>query len=182
MANLSIEGAGSRLRVRVEAPSDVLRIVLTVAGSGIFVFLFTRKSGPMGWLALVFAVVFVISAIREIFGAIRGTDVELLVEDLNFSTSGHAPGGYHPGFVSRDDLLRLEFRNGSEGGDSPECPRGLYVEYNSQSAFETSICVLPHIDEQQAQEAIQAIRFRFPELDRLTPRPQRGGLISLNLS
>ena len=79
--------------------------------------------------------------------------------------------------------MRLEFREASGGGENVEYPRGLYIEYNSDSAWETRVCVLPHIDKQQAQEVIDTIRKRFPEIDQITqPRPAKSDLISLNLS
>jgi hypothetical protein len=182
-SDLSIEGTGTGLRARVEAPTDILRIVMTAAGACLFIYLFARRLHSIEWPALIFFAILVISLIGEIFRALRGTDVELHVENLNFTSSGHAPGGYRPGFISREDLLRLEFRKASGGGDFPECPRGLYVEYSSDSASETSICVLLHIDEQQSQEVIQAIRLRFPEIDQLTyPRAPKSDLISLHLN
>jgi hypothetical protein len=177
---LSLEQCENGLIVRVNAPMDVLRIVLTCAGAAVLYFFLrrTRSSDvPVPYLILF---LFLLAAV-EIFRALRGTRVELRVQDLDFVSTGHAPGGYSPSSVSRDDLLRLEFGEGS-GGEDKELPCGLYAEYQSDSAFETSFCLLPHIDREQTEQVIQAIRMRYPEIDKLTiTRPPGSGLTILNL-
>ncbi len=179
--DLSIEQCENGLVVRFNAPMDILRIVLTCAGAAIFCFFLRRARSSDVPVPFLIAFVFLVAAL-EIFRALRGTRVELRVQNLDFVSTGHAPGGYFPSSVSRDDLLRLEFREASGGGEDREFPRGLYVEYQSDSAFETCFCLLPHIDREQTEEVIQAIRARFPEIDKLTiTRPPGSGLTLLNL-
>jgi len=181
--SLRIETTSSGLLVRVKASTVVWRIAVAILGGGFFSYVIVRQASfPRS--ADILALIFLLFAIiREIISAARGTDVELRVENLNFVSTGHAPGGYTRGTVSRDDLLRLDYRAASGGGDDPEYPGGLYVEYNSDSAWETRICALPHITEQQTEEVIAAIRREFPEIDKLTQgRPAHSPLISLNLN
>ena len=182
-SELTIEPYESGLRVRVRAPMDLWRIVLLVPIGALFLYLIPRHSDFSGWILKLLLALIVLSLLRELVSAARGTEVELVIRDLDFVSRGHAPGGYRPCQVSRDDLLRLEFRKSSGGGEEQEYPCGLYVEYDSDSAWETAVCVLPGIDAQQTKQVIDAIRSRFPELDRITsPRPSKSGLISLNLN
>jgi hypothetical protein len=183
-SQLQIESLDKSLLVRIRASIDLLRIVLTLMGGAFFIFFLLRSDLSRQPGMLVLAVLFVAFLIlKEIIAAARGTNVELTVRNLDFVSTGHAPGGYVPCQVSRDDLLRLEFRHESGGGDDTEYPSGLYVEYNRDSAYDTRVCVLPGITEEQTKEVIDAIRRQFPEIDRITfPRPAKSGLISLNLN
>jgi len=180
--DLSIQTNGAGMLIRVEAPMDLLRIVLTLAGGGLFLYFASRSSEFGGWISLAVVAILGLAVMKEVYAGLRGTDVELAIENLNFSTSGHAPGGYIPGYVAREDLISLAFREREGGGEDEERPRGLYADYSSDSPNETRLCLLPHINKEQSEEVIQAIRQRFPEVEKLTSgRFPKGGLISLNL-
>ncbi len=165
---------------RVTAPAHLNRIIFEILGSAIFAYLIYRSSIRMVEGVLLLALL-VIGLVREAYVSLRGTDVRLSVEDLNFRTVGHSPGGYIQGEVAREDVLRLEYRAAS-GGEDAEHPCGLYLEYNSDSPLATSICLLPHIDDQQANQVIDALRLRFPDFDRfMSQRPPKTDLVLLNL-
>jgi hypothetical protein len=111
---LSIEQCENWLIVRVNAPMDLLRIVGTCAVVAVFYSFFRRIHSSDVPVPYLIAFIILLAAV-EVFRALRGTRVEMRVQNLDFVSTGHATGGYSPSSVSRDDLLRLEFREGSGG-------------------------------------------------------------------
>ena len=75
------------------------------------------------------------------------------------------------------------FREASGGGDENPGPKGLYVEH-SGILVNPVTCVLPHIDETQTEQVIQAILRRFPDTESLAPprSAHPSDLVSLNLN
>jgi hypothetical protein len=124
----------------------------------------------------------VFTVLKDIISAVRGTDVELLVTNLDLKSTGHAPDGYTPCTVSRADIYNLEFREAIGGGDVSDSPRGLYVEHRGCTPWNSNSCMLPNIDEPQTGEVIKAIYSRFPDTGNLPPTgPLEPYLTSLNL-
>jgi hypothetical protein len=118
--------------------------------------------------------------VKDLISAARGTDVELLVTSTGFVTSGHAPGGYSPASIGMEDICNLRYRQAHGGGEDREWPSGLYVELYDGSRWSPGVCMLPHLDEPQTKEVIDAILRRFPNIPNGPHQPS--GLISLNLN
>jgi hypothetical protein len=181
-AALRIREFPQGLCIRVTASVRVGRAFLCVSVGSVAACLFAYfANGPR----LVRMVVVGLCALYvgwEVVSEFRGTEVELRVDNLDFSSLGHAPGGYNPSIIPRADVDRLEFRKGSGGGDDPVLPEGLYVEHRG-GVWNAATCVLPHLNKAQTEEAIEAIYRRFPDTGTLAPSDRyKSHLTVLNLS
>jgi len=184
-ASLAIRDYPTGISVRVKESRRTWSALATlVAGSVFLYFVFHSKDEPQAYL-LVVGGLCVVVIVKDIVSFLRGTGVELRVTNLEFVSYGHAPEDYTPSTIARADIYNLEFREASGGPDGPQLPKGLYVGHHcvGPGPGTTSTCVLPHIDKDQAERAIEAIYRRFPDTGKL---PVTGTfepyLISLNLS
>jgi hypothetical protein len=178
-ATLDIRDTGEGISACVTVPIHLWRIVWEVAGGSVFIVFLTRSTMSKVLLdSLLALVVFLI--VKDIVSSARGTEVELLVTAAGFVSSGHAPGGYSPGSIAMDDISNLRYRAAEGGGDDREYPSGLYVELYRGNSWSPGKCVLPHLDEAQTNQAIEAIRRRFPDVPFGAAEPN--GLILLNLN
>jgi hypothetical protein len=184
-ASLAIREFSSGISVCVKETRRIGRTLATLAAGSVFLYLvFHSTSESQGYLFVVGGLCTVVIA-RDIVSALRGTAVELRVNNLDFVSSGHAPEDYNPSTIARADIYNIEFREGSGGPDGPEFPEGLYVEYHrvGPGPGTTSTCVLPHIDKAQTERVIEAIYRRFPDTGKLPPTGAfEPYLISLNLN
>jgi hypothetical protein len=180
-ATFEIRELPKGLSLRVTEPKRVGRILLSavfgIAGTLFFIYV------PSSTLLKIFLGGFcVFSVIRSLTSGLRGADVELVVTNLDFKSTGHAPEGYKPSITARADIYNMEFREASGGGDDPERPKGLYIESHG-GLWTPAICVLPHIDKIQTQQVIEAVYQRFPDTCTLSPTgPFEPYLTSLNLN
>jgi hypothetical protein len=178
-ATLKIRELPKGLSLRVTEPKHLGRILLSVAVAVTAALFFFHKSSSMP-LDVFVGGVFVFAIVRYLISEFRGTDVELVVTNLDFKTTGHAPDGYRQGTISRADIYNLEYRKSSGGGEDNPLPSGLYIE-SSDSVWHSGSCVLPSLDEAQTQQAIDAILNRFPDTCTL-PSAREPYLTTLNLS
>jgi hypothetical protein len=180
-ATLEIRDTPHRLCIYARGPRTYSRLLVALAiglAAGYF-FRHAAFSIPF----LLFVVLFAFGLVNEVIACLRGTRVQLLVGNLDLISTGYAPGGYTPSTISRADIFRLEFREAAGGGETPELPQGLYVEYRGSGAWESARCVLPHIDKSQTDQAIEALYHRFPDTGTLASAPPyESDLISLNLN
>ena len=182
-AALDIHELPNRVFIRVREPRSpaktFIRLFLNILAVGLFLY-FARDSGITRVLLGVFLT---FSVAREIISIFRGTDVTLEVSTFDLISRGHAPDGYSPSSIPRASIYSLEFREASGGGDESPGPKGLYVEH-SGILVNPLTCVLPHIDETQTEQVIQAILRRFPDTESLAPprRAHPSDLVSLNLN
>ena len=166
--------------IRIAEPRQLKRVFLALFVGGITVYFFGRFMSGSRVLQITVVGLCAFSMIRELISSLRGTQVELRVNKLDFVSSGHAPGGYNPSAISRANISGIEFRVAVHGGgEIPDLPRGLYVEHSENGPWISAICVLPHIDKLQSEQIIEAIYRRFPtrerygqltDLNRLSPR------------
>ena len=120
----------------------------------------------------------------RIISILRGADVQLHVTNLDFVSTGHSPSDYRPSTISRADVYCLEFRKADPGGgEFPDLPQGLYLEHKSSTPWNPTTCVLPHANEMQTEEVIEAILDVFPDTGTLPQSTDdKPYLTSLNLS
>ena len=182
-ADLQIRDIEKGLMIRVREEGHFRWVLVNFAGAAVFLYIFLHlKSQSKLFFALVIEIL-AVSTIRSVFAELRGTGVELDISDDGFESKGHAPGGYLPCRILREDIYSLEFRNSCGGGDFPELPMGLYVIHYGGSRSDSAWCVLPHIDKTQTEEVIRAIRNRFLDIDDASRAgPFNHDLISLNLN
>ena len=179
---MEIREAPHGLFIRVREPRQMGRILFGLAVGGGAVYVFLRSAAVSKVFATLIGVIVAVSIVRVAISALRGTDVELRISNLGFISSGHAPEGYSPYTISRADIYRLEFRKSSGGGDVPERPQGLYVEHHGLGRWDSATCVLPHIDEAQTEQVVEAIYRCFPDTGTLSPTGSfEPYLTSLNL-
>lgn len=121
---------------------------------------------------------------RDVISKWRGADVELCVTNLDLISTGNSPSGYRPSTIPRAEIYDLQYREAQlGGGEFPDLPEGLYVEYDQGMPWDASACVLPHVGRIQTEEIIQKIMDRFPDIGKLASRPSKPSpLISLNLN
>jgi hypothetical protein len=171
------------LLFRAREPRRTGRILLTTSAGIVAYYLFLRFSSSSKLFQIFVGIFCVFAVVRDLISALRGTDVELRVTNLDFTSTGHTPENYNPSTISRADIYNIEFRKASGGGDArPDLPSGLYVEHHATRWF-PSTCVLPHIDKAQTQQVIEAIYRRFPDTGTLPPTgPFEPYLTSLNLN
>jgi hypothetical protein len=181
--NLQIVDLPNEVHVRVTEPRRFGKIVSFFLGTVIAAYVFRQFISGSGALATFVVGLFAVSFIRELISILRGTDVELKANNLDFISTGHAPQGYKPSNLSRADIYGLEYRKASGGGDTPDFPEGLYIEHHGFGRWNPSTCVLPHINKAQAEQVIETILRRFPDTGTLPPTgPFEPYLTSLNLN
>ena len=180
-ATLDIRDRTDSLTIRVSKSGDISKflyaLVLGIVLGGHFLY---SSGNPLLRFALVtFCLLVIVGALVE---KIRGTEVELEINDRDLVSTGHASDGYKPSSIPRAVIYSFSFKQGLGGEDSS--PTGLYVEHHGIfSNLET--CMLPGIDETQTQQVIDAIMRRFPDtcaIERSGPAAQQEiYLTSLNL-
>src|SRR5271156_2268666 len=106
-ANLEIRELSDELVVRVTEPRSIQSILLNVSAGAVVAFiLFQAFSGSTRIVSA--GVIGVILGI-QIFSAVRGADVELRVNHLDFVSLGRSPSAYRSSTISRADVCSLEF-------------------------------------------------------------------------
>ena len=181
-ATLTIREIPDGLSIHVTEPRRWWRILVNLAVGIAMVIFFYRIKFDSRLLRLFFFGLCALSLIKEIISLLRGTDVELRITNLDFISTGHAPNGYSNSSIPRADIYSLEFHKAAGGGDEAEHPSGLYVEHHGIIRNPTK-CVLPHIDEAQTEQVIEAVYRRFPDTSTLAPSANAEPyLISLNLN
>jgi hypothetical protein len=182
-ATIEIREFPKGLTIRVTESRRVGRILLTLAAGSVFMYFLVHASSSSKLFLIFIGGLCLLSLVRDIISALRGTDVELRVTNLDFISMGHAPGDYKPSTISRADIYNLEFREATGGGDFPDLPQGLYVEHHGGGPWNPSTCVLPNIDRAQTEQVIESIYRSFPDTGTLPPSgPFEPYLTSLNLS
>jgi hypothetical protein len=180
-ATLTISEIPDGLSIHVTEPRRPWRIVLNLAVGVALVIFFYHAKIDSRLLRLFFFGLCAISLIKEIISLLRGADIQLRITNLDFISTGHAPN-YGGCSIPRADIYSLEFRKATGGGDEAARPSGLYVEHHGTLRNSTK-CVLPHIDEAQTEQVIEAIYLRFPDTSTLAPGANaKPYLISLNLN
>jgi hypothetical protein len=178
-AVLDIREVSNGLKIRVIDPPHIRRIVLTIIVgiiSTLFFFLATEGSRPLLFLLGAFII---LTLIKDLIHAIRGTDIQLQVTNLDLISTGRASDSYRTSSIPRASIYRLFYKD--EGG-SNDGPSGLYVEHQG-ILTNPETCVLPHIDKAQTSQAIEAILHRFPDTEMLAPVCARNSPITtLNLN
>ncbi len=167
-AALEIRELPQRLSIRVTAPRRVGRVFLGVLMGGVAACFFAYFANGSRLFQMFVGGLCALYVGWEVVLELQGTDVELRVDNLDFSSLGRAPGGYSPSIIPRADIDRLEFRKASGGGEDPVLPEGLYVERHG-GLWNTATCVLPHLNETQTEQSIEAIYRRFPDTGTLAP-------------
>jgi hypothetical protein len=159
-ATVTIREVRDGLYDRVTERRRPWNILLTLAGGiGMAAFVYYAKF-DFRLLELFLLGIVAVALIRDIISTLRGTDVELRVTNLHFISTGHAPAGYKSSSIPRADIYNLKFGEAMSGDH--EQPSGLYVEHHGIFRYPAE-CVLPHIDEAQTEQVIEAIYRRFPD-------------------
>ena len=168
------------LLIHVLAPRHIKRIIITIVLgiiSTIFFLLATGGSRPLLFLVGAFVI---FSLIKDLIDAIRATDVQLHITNLDLVSTGRAPDGYRTSSIPRAAIYNLFYQEASNGEDAR--PGGLYVEHHG-ILLNPETCVLPHIDKAQTTQAIEAILHRFPDTEMLAPvSAQHSPFTTLNLN
>jgi hypothetical protein len=159
-ATLTIREVPDGLSIRVTEPRRLRDTLLyLIGGIGMAVFFYYAKFESRLLQLFLLGIVAVL-LIKDIVSLLRGTDVELRATNLDFISAGRAPSGYKSSSIPRADVYNLKFDQAMSGDH--EQPSGLYVEHHGILRNPTT-CVLPHIDEAQTQQVIEAIYRRFPD-------------------
>jgi hypothetical protein len=169
--------------VHVKQSRNPNHILLTTAASLVALYLFWHIPEPRIVQAFVACVILLLFG-RDVLSKWRGADVELCVTNLDLTSTGRSPSDYKPSTISRAEIYGLQYREAQQGGgEFPDLPEGLYVEYSQGMPWDASTCVLPHVGRKQTEEVIQKIMDRFPDTGTLASRPSKPSqLISLNLN
>ena len=183
LATFNIEDSPNEVIVHVsESGRSYSRVVLgALIGAGVGYLFFRSGTSRIFQIAICLFIAFAV--VREAISSLRGTDVRLQVGNLDLISEGHAPGGYSSSTISRATVERFEYRKASGRGDGPDYPEGLYAEWSGVASWPSSKCILPGVNQSQADVVIEAIYKRFPDTGTLSPtEPRRSDLISLNLN
>ena len=165
--------------VEVARVSRFMWIALQVIAACLFLWL---APFPNASFRLLVAAIVTLVFARDLVSALRGTKVVLRVTNRDLISTGYSPGGYNASTVPRADVTNLEYRCASGGGDIPEQPEGLHVERRLFRNWNSGTCVLPLLDQAQAEEVVDRIVRRFPDTGSLTSAPpSRSPLTSLQL-
>lgn len=168
-ATFSIEDSPNEVIVRVsESGRSYSRVVLSAfMGAGV-AYLFLR-SGTSRIFQIAVCLFIAFAVVREAISSLRGTDVRLQVGNLDLISEGHAPGGYSSSTISRATVERFEYLKASGVGDGPDYPEGLYAEWSGVVSWRSSKCIIPGVNQSQADAVIEAIYKRFPDMGTLSP-------------
>jgi hypothetical protein len=169
--------------VHVKQSRNSSHILLAIAASVVALYFFWRTPEPRIVQVLVACVILLLLG-KDVLSKWRGADVELCVTNLDLISTGRSPSDYRPSTISRADIYDLQYREAQHGGgEFPDLPEGLYVEYSQGMPWDASACVLPHVGKEQTEEIIQKIMDRFPDTGTLAIRPSKSSQsISLNLN
>jgi hypothetical protein len=179
-AVLDIREVSDGLLIRVVEPRNIKRIILTIVVGIISTLFFLLATGGSRPLLFLLGAFLIFSLIKDLIQAIRGTDVQLHITNLDFVSTGRAPDGYRTSSIPRASIYNLFYKEASGGEDVR--PSGLYIEHQG-ILTNPETCVLPHIDKAQTSQAIEAILHRFPDTESLAPVYARNSPITtLNLN
>jgi hypothetical protein len=181
-ATLEIRETPEGLTLQVQEGRKIGAIFWTLVSALLLGFILVHRSDSLVIRLIVGALV-AYSLIRDLISYLHGTNVVLRATNLDFVSTGRAPDGYSPSSIPRASIYSLEFREAQGGGDDPAHPSGLYIEHQGV-LYDPTVCVLPHIDESQTRQAIEAILRRYPDTEDLAP-PKKGNasdLITLDLN
>jgi hypothetical protein len=159
-ATLTVREVPDGLSIRVIEPRRPWHILLYLAGGIGSAMLFYYAKFGSRLLQLFLLGLVAVSLIKDIISLLRGTNVELHIANLDFISTGRAPSGYKSSSIPRAYIYNLKFGEAMSG--DYEQPSGLYVEHHGILLNPTT-CVLPHIDEAQTEQVIEAIYRRFPD-------------------
>ena len=181
-ATLEIRELREGLSIHVTEPPRMGRILLIVSAGAAATLFFLHVSTSSKFVQLFIGGFCATALIQYLVRGLRGTDVKLLATNLKLTSTGHATDDYKPSSIPRADIDNLEFRKASGGGDFPNLPSGLYIRHRGM-LWSSSTCVLPHIDEPQTRQVIEALYQRFPYIGPLPPTgPFEPHLTSPNLN
>lgn len=170
------------LSVRVGEPKQSGRILIMITTgivAGYVLYRIPMSSAGLRWLV---AGAFFVGFVASVLAALRGSNVELRVTNLDLVSSGHAPEGYKTSSTPRADVFRFEYRDAIGDVDLPEQAKGLYAEHKGIGSWAASTCILPQVNRAQAEQIIEAIYLRFPDTGRLSASAaQPSPLTTLNL-
>ncbi|MEG9436585.1 hypothetical protein JAO29_10480 [Edaphobacter sp. HDX4] len=182
-ATLDIREVPEGLILRVGKSRSIVKAILgLVFGTGFIVY-FLRNTKESMVVTVLVCSFFIYAIVNGVIGELCGTSVTLTVTNLDLISEGHAPDGYKPSSIPRASIYQLEFREPQNVGEGSPDPSGLYVEYEGL-LLSPQTCVLPHIDQTQTHQAIEAILRRFPDTESLAPSRvgRTSDLVSLNLN
>jgi hypothetical protein len=169
--------------VHVKQSRNPSHIWLSITASVVALYFFWHTSEPRIVQVSVACVILLLFG-KDVLSKWRGADVQLCVTNLDLISTGRSPTDYRPSTISRADIYELQYREAQHGGgEFPDLPEGLYVEYSQALPWASSACVLPHVGREQTEEIIRKIMARFPDTGTLAVRPtEPSQLVSLNLS
>lgn len=179
---LEISESADGFVAHVKQSRNLSHLLLTIAAAAVCFYFFWNT--PQSRIEQVFvACIILVAFARDLLSKWRGADVELRVTNLDLISTGHSPSDYRPTAITRAEIYDLQYREAQHGGaEFPDLPQGLYVDYSQGLSWDTSTCVLPHVERKQTEEIIQKIMDRFPDTGTLVSRtPEPSHLISLNL-
>src|ERR1700734_2799544 len=102
-ADLEIRELPQRLSLRVTASRRVGRVFLAVLMGGVAVCFFEYFTKGSRLFRMFVGGLWAFYVLYEVVSELRGTQVELCVDNLDFSSLGNAPGGYSPSIIARAD-------------------------------------------------------------------------------
>jgi hypothetical protein len=167
---IEIEEIPDGLLIRSVRSGSALYALLSAVVTGAVVFFFARMyfHRPALLVLTVLAATWVSSRWwRTVRVELRMTEVEMQV--IGHLRSGHSLNRHIP----LANIRRLEYQPGL-GENQADRPGGLYVEQRWKSD-----CVLPHLDERQTKQAIDAIYQRFPMIP-ISPQQRERDLFGLD--
>ncbi len=107
-----------------------------------------------------------LAAAIAFFLTFRQSHAVLRATNLDFETTGE-----YPATISRADITAM-FYDRAQGDEASYTPAGLYAN--------GGVCLLPFVREEQANEIIQAIYQRFPDMPLKSEK--QGALLTLKIN
>jgi hypothetical protein len=161
-ARLEIEEIPDGLLIRSVRGGSMLYALLGAAVTGVVVFFFARLYFHRPALI----VLTILAAIWVSSRWWRTVRVELRITTVEMQVIGHLRSAHSLNRqIPLANIRYLDYRP-HLGEDQSDKPGGLYVQQRWKSD-----CVLPHLDERQTRQAIDAIYQRFP----MIPNPPQQG-------
>jgi hypothetical protein len=92
--------------VHVKQSRNPSHLLLTIAASGVALYLFWHTPGPRIVQVFVACVILLLFG-KDVLSKWRGADVELCVSNLDLISTGRSPSDYRPSTISRADIYDL---------------------------------------------------------------------------
>lgn len=182
LATLQIRQLEDAVYIRVKEGSSLWRILGNLSSLLVTIFVLRLAANLTRIQVFLVATLCVWMLLKNAYSALRGTEAELRVSNLDLISTGHAVGHYTPCVISRADIYRLEYRDRLEN-EGEEHPQGLYAVYRGDLIREANACLLPCINAHQTEQAIQVVLSRFPDTGSLPlPDTHASDFITLNLN